>query len=236
VGIAEAHAVLDSVRAARRLPGVGRLGPVLIAGQDQGGGAALWAAQVARSYAARLDVRGVVALAPAADFTTAVKAFRKRPFSDYLGAVLWTVDGLRAAYGARLDPSLLTPAARADLAQVAKECEEQTVARWRGRTVRSVFARDPLSSPALVKVFHEISPGGSDPRVPIFLAQGDRDEVIPVSVSAALEARYCRLGATVTRRVYDTDHVGVLDAASKDVLAWISARVHGRPAPTSCSP
>jgi pimeloyl-ACP methyl ester carboxylesterase len=237
VGIAEGHAVLDSVRAAKQLPGVGRLGPVVLAGHSQGGGAALWAAQLARSYAPRLDVRGVVALAPAAEFTTTVKELErgKSPFSDYLGSVLWAIDGFRAGYGARFDLASLTPAARAGLAHVAKECERETIARWRGRPARAIFARDPLSVPSVVKILDENSPGGTDPHVPILLAQGSRDEVIPVSISAQLEARYCGLGATVTRRVYDADHDGVLDAASRDVLSWIGARVHGRPTPSSCS-
>jgi pimeloyl-ACP methyl ester carboxylesterase len=233
-GIAEAHAVLDSVRALRELPGVGQLGPVLIAGHSQGGGAALWAAQLAHSYAPRLDVRGVVALAPSAQFTATLRALDRAPFSDYLGEVLWAIDGLRAGYGSRLDLSLLTPLARADLARVAKECEGQTIARWRGRTMRAVFVGDPLSSPSVVTLLHEISLGGSNPHVPIFLAQGDRDQVIPVSVSREVEARYCRLGATVTRRVYDADHDGVVDAASNDVLAWIRARALRRPARSSC--
>jgi pimeloyl-ACP methyl ester carboxylesterase len=237
VGIAEGHAVLDSVRAAKELPGVGMLGPVVVAGHSQGGGAALWAAQLARSYAPHLDVRGVVALAPAAEFTTTVKELErgKSPFVDYLGSVLWAIDGFRASYGARFDLASLTPAARAGLAHVAKECEQETIARWRGRPARAIFARDPLSVPSVVKILDENSPGGTDPHVPILLAQGSRDEVISVSISAQLEARYCGLGATVTRRVYDADRDGVLDAASRDVLAWIDARVHGRPAPSSCS-
>jgi alpha-beta hydrolase superfamily lysophospholipase len=236
VGAAEAHAVLDSVRAAKELPGLGRPGPVVLAGHSQGGGAALWAAQLAHSYAPRLDVRGVVALAPAAQFTTTLRLLGERPFSDYLGSVLWALDGLRAAgYGARLQLARgLTREARADLARVGKECAEETIARWRGRSVHALFARDPLSIPSVGKVLEEISPGASDPQVPIFLAQGSRDEQVPVRVSAELEARYCRLGATVLRRVYDADHEGVLDAAQTDVLAWIQARVHGSPAPSSC--
>jgi pimeloyl-ACP methyl ester carboxylesterase len=115
-GIAEGHTVLDSVRAAAQLPGMGRLGPVVIAGHSQGGGAALWAAQLAHTYAPDLDVRGVVALAPAAEFTTILKALGKPPFSDYLGEALWVVDGLQAGYGARAHlSSLLTITARADL-------------------------------------------------------------------------------------------------------------------------
>jgi hypothetical protein len=185
--------------------------------------------------ARRLDIRSVVALAPGAHLTTILRSLGRLPFSDYLGATLWIADGFRAAYGARLDLSLMTTAARADLAHVAKECEAQTIARWRGRSVRAVFAHEPLSSPSLVKLLDENSPGGSDPHVPIFLRAGNLDKQIPVRVSAELEARYCRPGATVTRRVYArVDHNGVIDAASNDVLAWIRARVHGRPAPSSC--
>jgi alpha-beta hydrolase superfamily lysophospholipase len=235
VGIAEGHAVLDSVRAAAQLPGVGKLGPVVIAGHSQGGGAALWAAQLARSYAPRLDVRGVLALAPAAEFPTSVKALRTPPFSGFLGEALWAIDGLRAAYGARVDTGVLTAAARADLPQVANECAERTIARWRGRPVAAVFAHDPLSVTSLVKLLDEISPGASDPKVPILLAQGGRDEQIPVNVSARLKARYCRVGATVSRRVYaGSNHEAVIEAAEHDALAWISDRIAGRAAPSSC--
>lgn len=236
VGAAEAHAVLDSIRAAERLPGVGRVGPVVVAGQSQGGGAALWAAQLAHAYAPRLDLRGAVALAPAGQLATIVSSLRKPPFSAYLGEALWAIDGLKAAYGPQLDlAGLLTPTARADLRQVAKECEQQTIARWRGRSLDTVFARDPLSVPAVLRLLRENSPGGSDPRVPIFLGQGSRDQVIPQRVVAELETRYCRLGDRVTRRVYaGADHDGVVDAASKDVLAWIDSLVRGRPVPSNC--
>jgi alpha-beta hydrolase superfamily lysophospholipase len=236
VGAAEADAILDSIRAAKQLRGVGRLGPIVIAGQSQGGGAALWAAQLAHTYAPSLDLRGVVALAPAAELTTIVKSLGKPPFSAYLGEALWAVAGLKAAYGARLDVlDLLTPAARTDLSRVANECAQQTIARWRGRPLHAVFARDPLSVRPLVELLEKNSPGGTDPHVPIFLGQGSRDQVIPQRVVAELETRYCRLGANVTRRVYaGADHDGVIDAASDDVLAWIANRILGHPTQTSC--
>ena len=236
-GIAEGHAILDSVRAIGQLPGVGPVGALVIAGQSQGGGAALWGAELARSYAPALDLRGVLAFAPAAQFTTIAKAFGKPPFSAYLGSALWTVDGLNAAgYGHRLQLStLLTPAARAALAKVAHQCAAQTIADWRGKPESAVFARNPLSVPSVVKLLRLISPGQRDPKVPIFLAQGDRDQEIPVTVSAQLRARYCRLGAVVTRRVYaGASHDGVLDAAMNDAVTWISDRFDGRPATTDC--
>jgi dipeptidyl aminopeptidase/acylaminoacyl peptidase len=71
--------------------------------------------------------------------------------------------------------------------------------------------------------------------MPILLAQGTKDEQVPVEVSADLETEYCRLGANLSRHVYpNVDHNGVLDAAQADVLAWLSDRYAGRPATSDC--
>jgi alpha-beta hydrolase superfamily lysophospholipase len=236
VGVSEGHAVLDSVRAIKQLPRVGRLGPIVIAGHSQGGGAALWAAEISHSYARELDVRGVVALAPAAQLTTIIKSLTERPYKDYLGEVLWAIDGLKAAYGRRLDFSaILTKAARSDLPRVAHQCGAQTVRDWYGKSLSAVFTRNPLSVPWLVRVLSQNSPGHHSPRLPMFLGQGDQDQQITVSVSAQLKARYCRLGVTVIRHVYPgVNHDGVVDAASSDALAWIADRLAGRPAPSDC--
>ena len=236
-GVTEGHTILDSVRAISQLPGVSTLGRVVITGQSQGGGAALWAAELARSYAPALKVRGVLAFAPAAQFITIAKAFGRPPFSAFLGSALWTVDGLSAAgYGPALRIStLLTAAARADLARVNRQCVAQTIADWRGKTESAVFARDPLSVPSVVKLLRRISPGQRDPKVPTFLAQGGKDEQIPPAVSAQLKERYCLLGTQVIRRLYaGATHDGVLAAAMNDALAWISDRFDGRPAPSRC--
>jgi dienelactone hydrolase len=236
VGVAEGQAVLDSVRAAAQLPGVGRIGPVVIAGQSQGGGAALWAGQLAHSYAPELDLRGVVALAPAAEFPLIIQAAGSPPFDAFMGNLLIAADGLHAGYGHSFDPStFLTPVAVADLPRVSNECVDATIRRWRGHPIRDLLARNPMAVPALASIIQQNSPGSSDPGVPIFLAQGTADQQIPVAVSAKLAAQYCRLGANVTRRVYPgADHDGVVDTAATDVLAWMSQRYEERPAPSDC--
>ena len=48
--------VLDSVRAVAELPGVGKIGDVVLAGHSQGGAAALFAAELAKSYAPELKI------------------------------------------------------------------------------------------------------------------------------------------------------------------------------------
>lgn len=232
VGVAEGQAVLDGVRAVAGLPNVSGLGDVVIAGISQGGAAALFAAQLAPSYAPELHVDGVVALAPGAELLTVVPAVER---SGYLGFVLLTAVGFQAGY--HLDPATyLTPAAVKDLPRVAKECVDATIERYKTRTPAQVVLHELADVPAVSELMEANSAGGLDPHVPIFLAQGDRDEQIPPVVTAQLDAKYCGIGANVSRHLYaGASHDGVVDAANDDVLAWITARFDHEPATADCS-
>ena len=64
VGSSTAHSVLDAVRAARSIPGAASGGRFAVWGESQGGHAALWTGQLARSYAPDLQLIGVAAAAP----------------------------------------------------------------------------------------------------------------------------------------------------------------------------
>jgi predicted esterase len=71
--------------------------------------------------------------------------------------------------------------------------------------------------------------------VPVFIGHGDADQQIPVALSGRLQARYCRLGVMVTRRVYPgVDHGAVIDAAIDTAMAFIADRYDHRPASTTC--
>ena len=67
VGVSEAHAVLDSVRAARAIAEVGAGDRFVVWGHSQGGHAALWTGELARDYAPELKLLGVAAAAPATE-------------------------------------------------------------------------------------------------------------------------------------------------------------------------
>lgn len=233
-GVSEGHAVLDSIRAARQLPGVGSITGAVIAGQSQGGGAALWAAQLAHEYAPEIDLRGVLALAPAAELTTIAAAL---PNSPYRGLLLLAADGLRASYGSAFDPAkFLTPAANADLSKAAGECVDETVRRYQDASAGAIVTRSPNTVPEVRRILEENSPGATAPGVPVMLAQGSRDQQIPLTVTARLDRKYCQLGATVIRRVEPgADHDGVVDAAHDEAIAWIADRFAKRPAPSDCS-
>ena len=70
VGESEGRSSLDIVRAVRQME-LGASDRYLVWGLSQGGHAALWAGQLADSYAGELDLAGVVAAAPATDIKPA---------------------------------------------------------------------------------------------------------------------------------------------------------------------
>jgi len=130
----------------------------------------------------------------------------------------------------------LTPAALADVARVTSECVDTTVERWRGSEAGAIFTSDLLKSPELKRIFDENSPGASDPMVPMLIVHGTTDAQVPVDISATLASRYCALGTKVTRRVYpNVDHDGIIDAALKDVLAWMTERFEGKAGTSTCT-
>jgi hypothetical protein len=70
VGDSEARAVIDSVRAARNIPGVDGGNDFAVWGHSQGGQASLYTGLIAGSYAPELHLVGVAAAAPATSLVT----------------------------------------------------------------------------------------------------------------------------------------------------------------------
>ncbi|MFD4461232.1 alpha/beta fold hydrolase [Nocardia sp. NPDC058480] len=95
--LAEAHAVLDAVRAAQRLAGttIDSSGPVGLFGYSQGGGAAAAAAELQPTYAPELDLRGAYLGAPAVDPLAVLEAVDLMIGKGFIGFAL---NGLAADY------------------------------------------------------------------------------------------------------------------------------------------
>lgn len=233
VGLAEAHAVLDSIRALATLPGVGDLGEVVVAGHSQGGAAALLSAEQAAAYAPELDLVGVVALAPGVELPALVDHLADSP---YRGLAVIGADGFKAAYPKLELSEILTPLTIADRGEVASECTDAIVERYRSLPTSKVMKRMPTSNPDLVRILEQNSPGALAPRVPVFIGVGAADAQVPPRLSEQLGAKYCANGAALTRNVYPgQDHDGVIDAASDDVLRFLASRYEQEPPRSDCS-
>jgi acetyl esterase/lipase len=226
---AEGRAMLDSVRAVAALPGVGALGPVVLAGHSQGGTATLFAAQLAQEYAPELAVRATVAVAPGAELVDQATYLRTSP---YAGFELIVGDGLRAAYG--LDPrTFLTADAVADLPRVERECVDATIARWQGRD--PTVALPVTKIRPLASLLAANSPGHAAIPAPVLLVTARGDQQLPGRLADRLQSRYCALGTAITRHDYaGADHDSVLALSHADVVAWIADRLHGRSVTSGC--
>jgi pimeloyl-ACP methyl ester carboxylesterase len=227
--VAEGRAMLDSVRAVAALPGVGTLGPVVLAGHSQGGTAALFAAQIAATYAPELTVRATIAVAPGAELVAQATYLRTSP---YAGFALVVADGLRAGFG--LSPrTFLTADAVADLPRVEGECSDATIKRWQGRN--PTVALPVTKIRPLAALLAANSPGHVAVRVPVLLVTAGGDQQLPGNLADRLQSRYCALGTAVSRRNYAAaDHDSVIDASHADVVAWITDRLAGRPESGTC--
>ena len=93
VGASEGQGVLDAAQAARQLPHLRVSGTVLVYGHSQGGQAALFAGELAPSYAPSLQVIGVVAAAPATGLSEIVAVLGQINKPDdlaYFTLIGWT--------------------------------------------------------------------------------------------------------------------------------------------------
>ena len=232
VAHAEAHAVLDSVRAVAALPGVGALGAVVVAGHSQGGRAALVAAEIAPAYAPDVDLVGAVALAPGVELPALVDHLAASPRT---GAAIIGAIGLRAGYPDVDLATVFTRSTIGDVGRIERECVDVTIARYASLPTGDVISHVPSTAPGLHALLEENSPGTVAPPVPIFLGHGTDDREVPVDLSEQLQAKYCALGVAVTRRTYGgRGHAEAVDAAAEDAMAFITERFDRRTATGEC--
>jgi pimeloyl-ACP methyl ester carboxylesterase len=235
VGLAEGRNVLDFARAAQRLEGTGATAdsPVLAWGHSQGGGAALFAAELAPTYAPELNVIGAMAGAPAAEFGRLESSLDAGP---YAGFQLMAAIGFRAAYPELAPDEPPSGEAQQLLDEVRTACVGEILQRFAGQTLAEVLGPDASRRPEVMAVLEANTAGNTATDVPILMYHGEDDEIVPVEVSASVLERYCALDVTAERRTYPgEDHVSVVAAAFGDLVGYAMARLAGEPAPTSCA-
>jgi len=234
VGESEGRSVLDAARAARALPGTSASDRVLVAGHSQGGQAALFAGELASTYAPELDLLGVAAAAPAADVEHILPLAAS--INGGGGYLAMGIQGFHAAYPDADPAAVLAPDAVAKSEAATTQCSAEVMSAFQGVSGPAVLAHDPLSIPTIRSLLHENSAGNRPAGAPVLIVQGTADTTIPKVLTDAFAAKACAAGDTVDERVYDgATHGTVIVAAQDDVVQWLADRVAGEPAPTTCS-
>jgi pimeloyl-ACP methyl ester carboxylesterase len=232
VGESEAHGVLDIAKAARQIRETAANSRTIVWGQSQGGQAALFAGEIAPSYAPEVDLLGVVSGAPVTDIAAMLPAAATIP--ETLGFVVMGLAGAEAAYPTVKRSDVLTPAALEQSKLVDEKCYGAVLSAFK-KPVDKVIARNPADVPAIAALFRQATPGQVPTEAPMLVYQGQSDDVVYQIFTAQYVRKACALGDTVEYKTFSgKDHYEENAAAEKDVLEWMQARLAGLPAPSTC--
>lgn len=239
VGQPTARSTLDAVRAASQIAGAATGRSFAVWGESQGGHAALWTGQLARSYAPDLNLVGVAAAAPPTDLIGNLRqgsdpsvrafltAFTAYSWSRYYGAPLSSLGG-RQTQGiitrlsenncVTLDskPKLGTIIGITVLRRNLRNVDLGGIKPW------STYARNNSVDAGRI-------------HVPMLIAQNPKD----VIVAPAVTRQFARHACTLRKRVrwIDINGKGHQTSATDTAavtLDWIDNRFAGRAARSDC--
>jgi pimeloyl-ACP methyl ester carboxylesterase len=230
VGRSEGAGTLDAVRAARSLTGTA--GDAVVVGHSQGGGAALWAAQMAADYAPDANLVGAVAAAPAVELA---RTFPLLDGSDHVAYLLMAAAGFRAADPGLVLEDVMTPAGLEATERLETQCDD-TFDRLAGGRIADHFTVDPTTAEPFATMLAENTPGDEATDVPTLVVHGEADEQLPVETVGWFLERACGAGSphVALRTFPGADHHSVLVDARPAIHEFVTARLAGDAPTTDC--
>ncbi len=232
VGKSEGRSVVDAALAARSLPDADAGDKLAIAGYSQGGHGALWAGEVAPTWAPQLKVVGTFAGAPATENDVILKAAARLPIN---GFSFMMVAGYQAAYPQADPAQVLTPEGLAKLDAVDRGCTAEVFKATAGDP-STLFRTDGTDNPPWSTLMAENNPGNTKVASPVLIIHSDDDNTVPIGLSAALFARMCKNGQVVERRVLEKagGHIGAAVPAYVAGIAWLQDMAAGKAPVNGC--
>ncbi len=234
-GRVAAASVLDSVRAAQQLD-TGAGDRFAVWGHSQGGHSTLWTAQMAAEYAPELALVGAAAVAPAADLEGILEASMDTRFGALLVSMAlysWSANWPGASLEAAVSSDALTQVTR--IAGLCTTTPAAFLLVGRDLVPPSGFLPEDLSTIDTFDDFMEQNTPTGAIDVPLLIAHGTADQIIPFQGSVNEAQRRCAAGEDVEFRRYPAaDHIQVLDYSAVGTIGWIEDRFAGRPLGSNC--
>jgi Secretory lipase len=241
VRVSEAHAILDSIRAAEHFAPAqldGARTPVGLAGYSGGGNETLAADELAPTYAPELNVVGAAAGG----------AFENsRPADKYVeatesGVVMVAMIGLERALPDLGWSKLLNRYGRGVEKAVEKgpacvspmSAPYQPIPKWSK-------VKNLLGVPRIARAIDENALGHRAPKTPTYLYISTHDQLISPAGQSRLAARYCKTGTRLDfyrdpARYPVSDHLAAAIAGFiPRALSYLSDRFGDKQAPDTCS-
>ena len=238
VGDSEARAVIDIVRAASLMPGVGGGKRFVVWGHSQGGQASLFSGMIAKYYAPELELLGVAAAAPATDLVALMNDdIGTTGGNNIMAMTLWSWHRVFDASIAGIVDARAMPT----LDRLARVCIEgpfDLSARQKiGQGLDQHFLT--VEQPANIEPWHSLleknSAGALPSGIPVFLAQGSADQIINPNVTREYMKKLCGAGGKVKLMVMpDIGHGRAAQASTAAAVNWMAERFGGGAPPDDC--
>lgn len=237
VGRGQAQAVIDSVRAARQIPGVGGGSRYAMWGYSQGGHAVLHGEKLSRSYAPELKLVGVAATAPPTDLPVLLQANIETIPGRILSAM--TVGSWSLKYGIPID-SLVDRRSVNQVFAVNRNCINNFEGQLEALSAQKGLPRDFIAAEAMLappwgSIMHENSIPGVSGKTPLLIMQGTDDTLVWPAVTVQFVRAACRTGAPVSFVTLPRKtHGGSAKASTPIAIGWINDRFDGKRSPSNC--
>ncbi len=240
LGVPESNSVLDIVRAARQIDEAGVSDRVVLWGHSQGGQAVLFAAERAAGYAPELEVQGVAVAAPAAN----LNALMTDDIVNISGVTIasFAIPAYETAYAERYGTAditdILTPAGLAATPDMAALClltQTEQIHAIADPLIGGYVRSDPATTEPWQTMLRENSAGSSPLTVPVFVGQGEADELVRPSATEGYVTLLCTQGVDVAFHRYpDVTHGLAAYAALPDLLLWLPTLGGDTPPRSDC--
>ena len=238
LGASEGRGVLDAARAARRLPGLRTSSTVMIYGHSQGGQAALFAGELAPSYAPELHIAGVVAAAPATGLSTILGVVTTSLGQSILEFTIPVAYTWAQTYHDLPLSDLFTPTGQSAAQSIVTQgCLGALISAIGTRHLTtSVFAPGAATNPVVIAHAKMNDPGRTATPAPMLIVQGTADTTVPPALTDAYVTQMaCPIRDTVDYlHVTGATHGTVVNVSVPTITQWMTARLQGSPAPSTC--
>lgn len=237
VGLGQSQAVIDSVRAAKQIPGVGGGNDYAVWGYSQGGHAALFASLISADYAPELNLKGVAAVAPPTNLSALVLANSNTISGNVLSS--FTLGAWSVKYKVPLT-TVLRPETIQTIKAINENCIDKLESGVDIFKAQSKLGNDFLPARSLtIQPWRNLlavnSISGLSARVPALVLQGSIDTIVKPQVTRTFVRNSCRNGAVVSyMELQGLGHTKASTAAIVPATNWLNARLNGKSAPSSC--
>lgn len=239
-GKSEGNAVLDIVKAATQIPGVGLsyAAKTGLWGYSQGGQAASFAGENKATYAPALNLAGVAAGGVPGDFFRTARYLNGSAGAAFL---LAGVVGLSQEFPAEIPFNDLSNAAGKAARDAAKQqCVFETLNKYRNVDIRQFTKNGEsldqlLAIPSVNGVIASQALGTKAIPAPVYQYHGQADEFIPLDQAITLKKAWCTRGVKVKFDLYASEHIATQTQAGTYATTWLADRFANRAVPTTCA-